>query len=387
MRSKTRYKLARLFVGVGLLVIAALGLTAGAAGASNGWQAATGAWGRFPYNGAVFAETNDPGSNQLITFIRRADGSLIGPWYTATGGTGTGQSLGDQGAVIVSDDHNWVFAVDAGSNQISEFHLTSSGPVLTAVVASGGTMPVSLTLHDRLLYVLNAGGDGNITGFRVNPVGHLIAVPHSTEPLSAAGSGAAQISFTADGGWLVVTEKATNVIDTYAVGNNGRAGSPNSQVVDGLTPYGFAIDAENHVVVSIAHSNAMSSFTIDGSGMLNVVSDLTPTGSPAQAAPCWVIFAGPGSQYVYTANAGSASITGYSVSSGGDLTVLNADGVTGSTGMAPTDMAASGNGMYVYTRNGDGTISAFMVMANGQLSAVNSGVSGLPMTTVGLAGF
>ena len=43
--------------------------------------------------------------------------------------------------------------------------MTNGGLTRTDVVASGGTMPTSLTVHDGVLYVLNAGGDGSISGF------------------------------------------------------------------------------------------------------------------------------------------------------------------------------------------------------------------------------
>jgi len=61
--------------------------------------------------------------------------------------------------------------------------------------------------------------------------------------------------------------------------------------------------------------------------------------------------------------------------------------MTGATGPSPTDLATGGNGRYLYVRNSDGSISAFIVMADGQLNAITSGAGGLPMTTVGLAGF
>ena len=46
---------------------------------------------------------------------------------TATGGNGTGANLGSQGAVALSDDGKLLFAVNAGSNSISEFAVREHG--------------------------------------------------------------------------------------------------------------------------------------------------------------------------------------------------------------------------------------------------------------------
>ncbi|MGH3855129.1 MAG: hypothetical protein ACRDR6_16865 [Pseudonocardiaceae bacterium] len=63
-------------------------------------------------------------------------------------------------------------------------------------VASGGVKPTSLTIHDDILHVLNAGvlplGEGltpSITGFRIEPSArgvHLVAIPGSTRRLTGS---------------------------------------------------------------------------------------------------------------------------------------------------------------------------------------------------------
>ena len=57
-----------------------------------------------------------------------------------------------------------------------------------------------------LVYVLNAGGTGNISGFTVDEGGRLSPLPGSTRPLGRATSGAAQVSFDRSGDELAVTE-------------------------------------------------------------------------------------------------------------------------------------------------------------------------------------
>ena len=116
-------------------------------------------------------------------------------------------------------------------------------------------MPVSLTSYKDWLYVLNAGGSGNISGFAVGKNGALSPLAGSTQPVSNGGVGAApalaQIAFSSDGSTLVVTEKSTNLIDTYAV-ENGVASAPVPHPAAGLTPFGFAFDRHGHAIVSEA---------------------------------------------------------------------------------------------------------------------------------------
>src|SRR5881396_3228245 len=74
----------------------------------------------------------------------------------ATGGLGGGSGLGSQDAVITSDDGQWLYAVDAGSNDIATFRIRHDGLGLVGRTPSGGTRPISLTTNGDLVYVLNA---------------------------------------------------------------------------------------------------------------------------------------------------------------------------------------------------------------------------------------
>src|SRR6184192_3431600 len=171
--------------------------------------------------GAVYTLTNQVGGNAVAVFMRGADGRLASAGSVATGGTGTGASLGSQGAVSLSNDGRRLFAVNAGSNDLSVFAVSPAGLALASRTASGGTLPISLTVHGNVLYVLNAGGTGNISGLAVGTSGALTAIAGTTLPLSGSNVGPAQVSFRPDGRRLVVTEKNTNQLDVYAVDENG----------------------------------------------------------------------------------------------------------------------------------------------------------------------
>ncbi len=336
--------------------------------------------------GAVFTLSNSAAGNAVIAFGRSADGSLTPAGSFATLGNGTGAGLGSQGAVALSDDGRFLFAVNAASNTITSF--TVDGPSLTRVstVASGGTLPISLTTHGSVLYVLNAGGTENITGFAIGSAGSLTVLAGSTRPLSGTGVGPAQVGFDPSGRWLVVTEKNTNLIDVYAVAENGYASAPIVNPSAGQTPFGFAFNQQGVLIVSEAFggavdASAVSTYTLGGSGALGVVSASVPT---TETAACWVAVTNNG-KFAYAANTGSASVTGFEVRQA-SLAILNADGKTGATGTTPIDAAVTRNSQFLYTLTvGSRAISAFAVRQNdGSLSAV-AGAAGLPVGTVGLA--
>jgi 6-phosphogluconolactonase len=332
---------------------------------------------------AVYTLTNGAAGNAVQVFDRNG-GSLTPDGTFSTGGTGTGAGLGNQGGLIL--DRKRLFAVNAGSDSISAFMVKRGGLKLVDTVDSGGDQPISVTAHRGLLYVLNAGGDGDIKGFRYTRRGDLSPLAGSTRPLSQAAPGPAQVSFDPKGRTLVVTEKDTNLIDTYTVNRRtGRASGPNPQASAGQTPFGFAFDPRGHLIVSeafggAAGQSAVSSYEVDD----GIIDPITPSAATTETAACWIVVTTNG-RFTYTTNTGSASISGYRIGHSGELTLLDADGVTGATGPGPIDMALTRGSRFLFSLNsGAGTISGFRVGSDGSLTPVG-GAGGLPTSANGLA--
>lgn len=334
--------------------------------------------------GAVFALTNATTGNAVMMWPRQADGSLGAPVTVATGGNGTGAGLGSQGAVVVTPDRRMLFAVNAGSNTVSSLALTPWGLRLLDVAPSGGVMPTSVTYDDGVLYVLNAGTPNSISGLRVDHRGRLRPLSGSTRPLSGAATAPAQVSFTRDGRSLVVTERGTNTIDVYTVDDDGRADGPYTYASAGPVPFGFALSRRNTLFVSEAGAGGgASSYHVDRGGVLTPVTSMVMTG---QRAACWAILS-KNERFGYVTNAGTGNISGFSIDRDGALALLNADGVTATTGGNPTDMAMSRNGRYLYARvSALSQIAIFTVNADGSLTALPA-LTGTPAGLVGLAGF
>ena len=358
---------------VAVVVLGALG-GAGAASAKG-------------HDGAAYTLSNQKSGNAVLIFDREADGSLTAAGSVATGGLGTGGGLGSQGAVVLAQDNHRLFAVNAGSDDVSVFDVNESGLTLVDRVASGGIRPISVAVHENMLYSLNAGGAGNISGFLIAENGKLTPIAGSIQPLTSGVAGPAEIAFTPEGDQLVVTEKAANAIVTYDV-SRGVASSPVSHTSNGATPFGFAFGRRNTLIVSeafrgAADAGAVSSYRVSDDGDVNSVTASAPT---HQTAVCWIVVTRNG-RFAYGTNTGSGSISGYEVASDGTLTLLNPNGRTGDTGAGslPEDEAISDGGRYLFAlATGTHQLVGFRIGGDGSLTPAGA-VGGLPAGTVGLA--
>jgi 6-phosphogluconolactonase len=346
--------------------------------------------------GAVYVLTNQV-NNQVAAFRRTSKGILTfaGMFPTDGAGNPTPQPpdpatdpLASQGALIISAGNRFLLAVNAGSNQISVLKINKNDLTVVDLVNSGGIRPISLTLHDDLLYVLNEGGTPNITGFTFDEDGTLTPLAGSTRPLiGGAAADPAQIGFSSDGSLLVVTEKAGNRINTYTIDDDGLPSAPINNASNGTTPFGFAFNNAGTLVVSEAfggapNASAASSYNAPDSGILSVVSGSVPN---SQTASCWVVIPTNG-KFAFVSNTGSGTISSYQIGTAVEAVTL-VNSVAGSTGMnsAPIDMTLSNNSRYLFViAAGSQSVVSFSVNQNGTLTTVDA-AGGLPLGAQGIA--
>jgi 6-phosphogluconolactonase (cycloisomerase 2 family) len=340
--------------------------------------------------GAIYLNTNQT-VNEVWSYTRASDGTLsfAGSFSTQGAGSNSG-NLGSQNAIILSPSGKFLFVVNAGSNEITSFAVKPGGQLtFVAKVPSGGTFPVSLTLHGSLLYALNSGGTAaRISGFKVNSAGAMKAIASSARKLSTALPSPTQIGFNAAGTLLVVTEKGTNKIDTYTVAANGIATGPNVQNSNGPGPFGFAFDNLGHLIVSEVMNSGASSYSVSSSGTLTVI-----TGSLIDfgKAACWTVNTNSRkypTQYSYITNTADATISGFSIASNGAISLLDADGRTFvlPTGGDPLDEALSADSSYLYALEGSfGGIVGFQIQTDGSLIQITNPL-GTPTSSYGIAG-
>lgn len=337
-------------------------------------------------SGRVFTSTNAVAGNELLVYAVPRSGAPTLQARLATQGQGTGTGLGNQGAVTLSGNGRFLFVVNALSNSVSTFAIRRSGLELRSTVDSGGLRPISVTEHEGVVYVLNAEGAGNVTGFR-NIAGTLQPLSGSTQPLStASGTGSAQLGFSPDGDVLLVTEKATNKLTSYRVRRDGRIDAPVVTASAGVTPFGFAFDRRGHALVSeafggAANASAVSSYGFEDWAPARPVV-ISASVADTQSAACWVVTT-PNGRFAYVTNTGSGTISSYSIQKSGKLTL--AQGIAATSDNGPIDAAISADGRGLFVLNaGSNSITSFAIARDGSLSAAGS-VTGLPAGSNGLA--
>ena len=279
--------------------------------------------------------------------------------------------LASQGGLAFDPAENVLVAVNGGSNSITEFHVDGSRLSGRRSVASGGSIPVSVTVSGNRLYVLNAGGKGSVQGFYLDSLHHI---PGSARNLNLAPgltpqflNTPGQIGLTPGGRHLIVTTKANGSdIDVFAVAPDGSlSAAPTANPSATPVPFGFTFDPAGDLVVTEAGTSALTTYAIHGDGTLTELHSVTN----GFAALCWVTKAG---DHYFGANAGSATITAYSVGSGGVPTII---GET-ATDAGPIDLAAAPDGTALYAETGGGDIvDAFSVHHDGSLTFTGSSVA------------
>jgi 6-phosphogluconolactonase len=361
-----------------------------------------------PYQGgtgAVYVMTNQDTGNAVTVLERAADGGLTQIETFPTGGLGNGNAtsaanaldpLTSQGSLILSDDHRFLFAVNAGSNEVSVLAIEGNKLIPVDRVPSEGTLPVSVTVHNNLLYVLNRIGS-TITGFTVGTGGKLSALAGSTQSLIRGENGnPTQIRFTPAGTQLVVTELANNLIEVLTIDEYGRAGPPVANQSSGPGPFGFTF-AKDLLIVSEFTSNAASSYRVTKDSTLQVVSGSVPT---TEQGACWVVTnSTTDPRYAYVSNVDSGSISGYRIDGTGVLSLLDPDGQAGVTvdSRGAIDSAVSGDGRFLYVLTGgfslasempdvsaEMSITSFRIEADGSLTTI-PGPDEFPPGTQGIA--
>jgi 6-phosphogluconolactonase (cycloisomerase 2 family) len=367
------------------LVPAAAAALAVAAFAAPAASASTGARQSFPgaFN-AVFVQTDNSAENAVVAYHRAPDGTLTLAGTYPTGGAGgilagsVVDHLASQGSLSYDPLHGLLYAVNAGSDTVSVFAAFGDRLALRQVVSSGGTFPVSVTVHGNTVYVLNALNGGSVYGYHVSD-GRLTPIPGSLRGLGLDPTATPQFThapgqaaFTPDGSALIVTTKANgNDVDVFSVLGGGLlSASPVVNSEPGTVPFAVSFDPLGHVLIAEAGPSALVTFTLSSDGVLTPL-DAALTG---QAATCWVAGAG---RFFYTSNAGSASVSGYTVDHSGQLSALG----NTSTDAGTVDAAAPVGGRFLYVQAGAaGIVDEYAVGVGGALTEIGS------VTVAGAAG-
>jgi 6-phosphogluconolactonase (cycloisomerase 2 family) len=249
-------------------------------------------------------------------------------------------------------------------------------------VSSGGAEPVSIAVNGGLVYVANGGsGANNYTGFTLNPGGHLRPLAGSTIVLPE-GSEPGDVLFNSSGTNLVGVRVKTSLIDSFAVGADGRlTAAPGAPIAaQGEGPFGseFRPTDPDQLFVSNAHGGAgagtVSAFDVAEDGALSSIG-ASPFADHA-TAPCWIEISHEGS-FLFTVNTGSNSISRYAIAPDGSLELLGSTPLgEAAAGAEDARLDPNGNLLFVVETKGR-AVSGFSV-EGGALTELASSPTSLP---------
>jgi 6-phosphogluconolactonase (cycloisomerase 2 family) len=350
--------------------------------------AATPAAAVTPVGGAVFVQTNDLDHNSVVAFSRDDAGHLDRVGEFRTGGQGGVErdvpldSLASQDSLTYDGEHQLLFAVNAGSNTVTSFAVDGAHLTRLQTVPSGGVFPVSLTASHGRLYVLNAGGTGNVTGYRINPSGHLAALPGSSRDLGLNNearpefiTAPADIAQTPDGEHLLVTTKANNTVDVFNV-DDGHLSEPIENAAASPVPFALSFDSHARLAVANAGNSSVSTYAVNDDGTLTTITAGVEDG---QAALCWLVGTG---DILFGGNAGSSTISAFAVDGDGHASLTGTpDGVVAHTGGGTggtIDLAITADQGFLYAENAfAGTVEGYEIQPDHTLQLVAT-ATGLP---------
>jgi 6-phosphogluconolactonase len=378
---------------------------------------AAGAWARAQAPapvGAVYVASNSWAGNEIITFPRLADGTLLPPLPgVPTGGLGSGPGaipgvatdpLGSQHSLVVDAKEMRLFAVNAGSNSVSMFKIKPDGLTLMDTSPAQGQYPVSLAVNGDTVYALNSQSN-SVARFGITH-GHLSyqqscvlpAAPrpldapypatadHSEQPVATEEPG--QIGLSPDGKHLIVVAKEGPVLTGFPLGQTAGNGeihvydtAPDGTVTNcdrpttyvlpqnapgqGKFPFSFAWTNGGQLLLTEVFgtgatlaASAVQPFNLNADGSLTPISG--PVGS-GQIAVCWITVS---RQHVYTTNYLTNDISSYTVDRHGSLAINHpvAGGTQAGTLVTPIDQALSPDGQFIYQLSpGNGMVVPFAI--------------------------
>lgn len=215
-----------------------------------------------------------------------------------------------------------------------DFHL-SSGYLYTAENSD----PSNPTSNGQVVYAYQASSNGQ-----------LIQVPGGSQPIGA--TDISVIGASASGTYIYILDNGTNSIFTFTAGSNGLlsaitgGSAPNIANVAGMTALvtdsasKFLFVANNQSTGLGQSGSQISAFTITTSnGVLQQLAG-APFGTGSDPA---CIFEDPTHQYVYTADAGSSTVTGSALNPDTGILTNLLKGSTFSTVGTPTWCLYSSN--------------------------------------------
>ncbi|CAH6420341.1 Hypothetical protein HVR_LOCUS1168 [uncultured virus] len=368
------------------------------------------------YAGASYQINNNPDGNSLIIRKILNNGNSEFSSSIQTGGKGSTLTNSDplfsQNSVTRYGDY--LFAVNAGSNNISMFKINPNDPVnvsFITVAPTVGEYPVSIAANSQYVGVLNGGTNSGINFYTWNSSGITplngwnrsvdLNPPQGTPPNGPANT-VSDIIFSPDNRSVIVSYKGHNQsnpggILIYPIQNSSLAANPVKSVPQGsalsfgMTPVG------NSALLVADASRGFSVFSYNSStGETNAATTPLFEIPPSQGrAICWSTFSRQTGNY-YLVGAGSASIVEVNVNADEPFNIkstivksyeLPASGLTDANVLTisgqdylyvnATDVGPNNTSVIVMKLNGPGQASIVQTDTSIPADVASPGISGM----------
>jgi len=228
---------------------------------------------------------------------------------------------------------------------------------LTACSSRNATGTANIT--SAVLY-LAAQGDSTISAYNATlSSGSLASVGN---PL-ATGKMPFSIALTPSLTALFLDNNGSNNVSAYSINSDGSLGSAAGTAATGSMPMGMAVDPTGKFLfVANQGSSNISAFSINGTTLTKVPGSpftTIPAGSTEATLPSAVAVSATG-KFLYVANNFTGTVSAYSISSSGALSVLGPAPYT--VGNAPSGLGMTPDGAFLYVANaGSNNVSAFAI--------------------------
>jgi 6-phosphogluconolactonase (cycloisomerase 2 family) len=321
------------------------------------------------------------GNSTISAFALAKSGSLreISGSPFASDTTGPGQfdvAIDPQGAVL--------YTAGSESDNLAIFSIGSGG-VITLVsdssqIGSGAGFPL-LTKGDQRLYVLDEVNGGQVAAFDLKNRGdELKTVPGSPFQISCPGfCDPNPSSAVISGSYLYTVDTYGWYVSTFSISKSGALKELDSYAT-GYGPTDAVMTSKGaDLYVTDGAAKSISGYSVAG-GVLTALND-----SPFSAGdePDGIAIA-PNNKYVYVANSGDSTISGYSVGAGGNLKALAGSPFADGSAAGPNAVIVDSAGKHLFVANGSTEqIAVYAIAGSGALSQIkgspfteNEGASG-----------
>ena len=233
---------------------------------------------------------------------------------------------------------------------------------LCGLLACSNRISTVTTSGTGLLYIATQG-DSSLTAYTVTLSNGALSILGAVE---STGSSPFAIAISPGANALFLDNEASDTISSYAINTDGSLAAGNAAGKTGSMPMGMAIDpAGKFLFVANQGSSNISVFAISGVTLKQVAGSpfsTIPAGSIVPTGPSAVAVSASGN-FLYVANTFTGTVSAYSISAAGGLTVLGTSPYT--VGLGPTGLTIPPSGAFLYVANsGSDNISAFNICDN-----------------------